>query len=72
MNGRPLVLAMEEAKNEITEAVVRAKYQTGLPSCILDGIISSILADIRKDACAEIAAAQEQPKEEKPEEKQDE
>lgn len=72
MNGRPLVLAMEEAKNEITGAVVRAKYQTGLPSCILDGIISSILADIRKDACAEIATAQEQPKEEPPKEEQDE
>lgn len=75
MNGRPLVLAMEEAKSEITGAVMRAKYQTGLPSCILDGILSSVLADIRKDACAEIAAAQEtqeQPKEEPPQEEQDE
>lgn len=71
MNDKPLVIAMEEAKNEITGAVMRAKLQTGLPYSILDGILSSILADIRKDTCAEIAAAKIQ-ETEKPEEKQSE
>lgn len=76
MNGRPLVLAIEEAKNKITEAVIRTKIQTGLPYSIMDGILSSVLADIRKDTCAEIAAAKmqetEKPEEKQPEEKQDE
>lgn len=57
MNDRPLVLVMEEAKNEITGTVLKVKIQTGLPYSILDGILSSVLADVRKDTCAEIAAA---------------
>ena len=57
MNDRPLVLVMEETKNEIAGTVMRVKLQTGLPYSILDGILSSILADVRKDTCAEIAAA---------------
>lgn len=66
MNDRPLVLVMEEAKNEIAGTVLKIKIQTGLPYSILDGILSSVLADVRKDTCAEIAAAtqglQEKPK----------
>ncbi len=66
MNDRPLVLVMEEAKNEIAGTVLKVKIQTGLPYSILDGILSSVLADVRKDTCAEIAAAtqdlQEKPK----------
>lgn len=57
MNERPLVLVMEEAKNEIAGTVLKVKIQTGLPYSILDGILSSVLADVRKDTCAEIAAA---------------
>ena len=57
MNDRPLVLVMEEAKNEIAGTVLKVKIQTGLPYSILDGILSSVLADVRKDTCAEIAAA---------------
>ena len=57
MNDRPLVLVMEEAKNEIAGTVMRVKLQTGLPYSILDGILSSVLADVRKDTCAEIAVA---------------
>ena len=66
MNDRPLVLVMEEAKNEIAGTVLKVKIQTGLPYSLLDGILSSVLADVRKDTCAEIAAAtqdlQEKPK----------
>lgn len=69
MNDRPLVLVMEEAKNEIAGTVLKVKIQTGLPYSILDGILSSVLADVRKDTCAEIAASaqswQEPPEEEK-------
>ena len=31
MNDRPLVLVMEEAKNEIAGTVLKVKIQTGLP-----------------------------------------
>lgn len=71
MNDRPLVLVMEEAKNEIAGTVLRVKVQTGLPYSILDGILSSVLADVRKDTCAEIAAAA-QSQQEPPEEEQNE
>ena len=71
MNDRPLVLVMEEAKNEIAGTVLRVKVQTGLPHSILDGILSSVLADVRKDTCAEIAAAA-QSRQEPPEEEQNE
>ena len=72
MNDRPLVLVMEEAQNEIAGAVMRVKIQTGLPYSILDGILSSVLADVRKDTCAEIAACAKETNQELPKEEQDE
>lgn len=64
MNERPLVLVMEDAKNILLNTVITIKEQTGLPSSILDGIVSGILADLRKDSCSEIslAAARERQK----------
>lgn len=60
----PLVLVIEDAKNVLMNTVVTVKEQTGLPSSILDGILSGILADLRKDSCSEIslAAARERQK----------
>lgn len=55
--ARPLVLVIEDAKNVLMNTVINVKEQTGLPSSILDGIISGILADLRKDACSEISMA---------------
>ena len=78
MNARPLVLVIEDAKNVLMNTVINVKEQTGLPSSILDGIISGILADLRKDACSEISMAairerqalmEKQTEEEKQEEK---
>lgn len=57
MNERPLVLVMEDAKNILLNTVITIKEQTGLPSSILDGIVSGILADLRKDSCSEISLA---------------
>ena len=57
MNERPLVLVMEDAKNALLNTVITIKEQTGLPSSILDGIVSGILADLRKDSCSEISLA---------------
>lgn len=57
MNERPLVLVMEDAKNVLLNTVITIKEQTGLPSPILDGIVSGILADLRKDSCSEISLA---------------
>lgn len=53
----PLVLVIEDAKNVLMNTVVAVKEQTGLPSSILDGILSGILADLRKDSCSEISLA---------------
>lgn len=57
MNERPLVLVIEDAKNVLLNTVITIKEQTGLPSSILDGIVSGILADLRKDSCSEISLA---------------
>lgn len=57
MNERPLVLVMEDAQNVLLNTVITIKEQTGLPSSILDGILSGILADLRKDSCSEISLA---------------
>lgn len=53
----PLVLVIEDAKNVLMNTMVAVKEQTGLPSSILDGILSGILADLRKDSCSEISLA---------------
>ena len=57
MNERPLVLVMEDAKNVLLNTVITIRDQTGLPPSILDGIVSGILADLRKEACSEISLA---------------
>ncbi len=56
-NARPLVLVMEDAKNMLLNTIITIREQTGLPSSILDGIVSGILADLRKEACSEISLA---------------
>ncbi len=56
-NVRPLVLVMEDAKNMLLNTIITIREQTGLPSSILDGIVSGILADLRKEACSEISLA---------------
>lgn len=57
MNERPLVLVMEDAKNLLLNTVITIRDQTGIPPSILDGIVSGILADLRKEACSEISLA---------------
>lgn len=57
MNERSLVLVMEDVKNILLNTVITIKEQSGLPSSILDGIVSGILADLRKDSCSEISLA---------------
>lgn len=56
-NVRPLVLVIEDAKNVLLNTVITIREQAGLPPSILDGIISGILADIRKESCSEISLA---------------
>lgn len=57
MNERPLALVMEDAKNMLLDTVITIREKTGLPPSIMDGIVSGILADIRKEACSEISLA---------------
>lgn len=40
---RPLVLVIEDAKSVLMSTVITIKNQTGLPSTILDGILSEFL-----------------------------
>lgn len=54
---RPIVLVMEEAKTAIEESVSDIKKKTRLPAVIIEGILCSVLADMRKEACAELAVA---------------
>ena len=53
----PLVLVIEDAKNVLMNTVVTVKEQTGLPSSILDGILSGCPGRSRKDSCSEISLA---------------
>ena len=57
MNERPLALVMEDTKNMMLDTVITIREKTGLPPSIMDGIVSGILADIRKEVCSEVSLA---------------
>lgn len=63
MNERPLVLVIEEVRAELSSTVAVIKQRTGLPSTIIDGILCSVLADVRKEAGFEQTVAHAQEKE---------
>ena len=43
----PLGVILDDTKDEITREIIRIQKKRGLPSYLLDFIISGILADIR-------------------------
>lgn len=45
-----IAIAVECAKGEIMNALQQIQQQHALPPCIIDGILSSILAEVRSEA----------------------
>jgi hypothetical protein len=49
-----LTIGIETARKEIKEFVFEVRKRYGIPLCIADGILSSIIADIREETKAEL------------------
>lgn len=54
MNNQSLNCILQSAKTEMIKATNNVMQQYKLPPCLMDGILSSLLADIRSQAAAEI------------------
>lgn len=54
---RPVIIDMECAKGEILNALARVEQQFSLPSYIVEGILASILSDIRSQKSLELINA---------------
>lgn len=52
--NKPLPIRIESARGEILNALERIRVQHNLPACIIDGILSSILADVRGEQKIEV------------------
>ena len=50
----PLPIRIECAKGEIMNALESIRRQHELPACILDGVVASVLADVRSDSKIEL------------------
>lgn len=50
----PIAVRIECAKGEIMNAMQRIQQQNALPPCIMDGILSSVLAEVRAEGKIEI------------------
>jgi len=50
----PLPIRIESARGEILNALERIRVHHDLPACIIDGILSSVLADVREEQKMEI------------------
>lgn len=50
----PIAIRIECAKGEIMNAMQRIQQQNALPPCIMDGVISAVLAEVRAEAKIEI------------------
>ena len=49
-----MAVMLEDAKSKMTESVNRVIQETGLPAYLIDGILSSILADVRNQKNTEL------------------
>lgn len=50
----PIGIRIECAKGELLNAMQKIQQEQNLPPCIMDGVISSILADVRSESKIEI------------------
>ncbi len=53
----PIVIKIECAKGEIMNAMQQIQNKYALPPCIIDGLISSILAEVRAESKLELLNA---------------
>lgn len=52
-----VAMKIECAKGEVMNALERVRQQYNLPPCIVDGILSSVLAEVRSEAKIELINA---------------
>lgn len=50
----PLSFMLQSARSEMTAATNQVMKKYGLPPCLMDGILSSLLADIRSESNSEL------------------
>ena len=50
----PLSVVLAEARKELMKATNGVMIKFGIPACVMDGIVSGILADIRAQSGAEL------------------
>ena len=50
----PIAVKIECAKGEILNAMEAIQKKHGLPPCIMDGVLSSVLAEVRSEAKIEL------------------
>ena len=53
-NQPPLSMVLQSARMEMIKAANGVMQTYGLPPCLMDGIISALLADIRAQSSSEI------------------
>lgn len=53
----PIAVKIECAKGEILNALEKIRREYGFPACVMDGVISSVLADIRSEEKIELINA---------------
>lgn len=57
MNAKPLCLRLEEAENELNEAIVSVSSKHDLPCYLLEYIVSDLLTRVKNGKREEIARA---------------
>lgn len=53
----PIQVTVECAKGEVMNAIETIRQKHGLPACIIDGVVSSVLAEIRSEEKIELINA---------------
>lgn len=53
----PIAIKIECAKGEILNALEECRKKHGLPPCIMDGVLSSVLAEVRSEEKIELINA---------------
>ena len=62
-NKKPIIIEIEETKNELIQCINSAIHKKGIPCYFLEPIVSDLLRDVKAGAKRELAMAREQIKE---------
>lgn len=63
MENQSLNCILQQAKAEMIKATNKVMQQYQLPSCLMDGVLCTLLADIRSQTAVEIVIDVSSPKE---------